>query len=107
MNYHTIKEKELETTKNYSDKRFNRYLRFHKILRGLYSELFFWSISLVPFIIVSVFLLQDSYLFFLIVHFLFWKFKGEKMYHKDCDKDIEELELTIEVLKDIQKERNG
>jgi hypothetical protein len=28
------------------------------------------------------------------------------MYHKECDKDIEELELTIQVLEDIQKERN-
>ena len=83
--YHSIKEKELETTKDYSEERFNRYLRSHRILRKLYSELFFWSISILPFIIVSVFLLQDSYLFFLIVHFLFWYFKGEK----------------------IQKERNG
>jgi archaellum biogenesis protein FlaJ (TadC family) len=105
-NYHDIKEKEFWVTKDYSEERFNRYLRFHKNLKGLYSELFFWSISIVPFIIVSVFLLQESYLFFLIVHFLFWKFKGQKMYHKACDKDIEELELTIQVLEDIQKERN-
>ena len=103
--YHSIREGELETTKDYCEKRFNRYIKFHKILRKLYSELFFWSISTLPFLIVSVFILNGAYLFFLIVHFLFWKFKGEKMYHKDCDKDIEELELTIEVLEDIKKEK--
>jgi len=27
------------------------------------------------------------------------------MYHKECDKDIEDLILTIEVLEDIQKDR--
>ena len=105
MNYHSIKEKELETTKDYSEERFNRYLRFHKILKGLYSELFFWSVSIIPFFIMVVFILKEAYLFFLFIHFLFWKFLGEKMYHKQCDKDIEELELTILVLEDIKKEK--
>ena len=56
---------------------------------------------LLPFIFEQ----YDMYLLCLIVHFLFWEFKGEKMYHKDCYKDIEELELTIQVLEDIKKEK--
>ena len=107
--YHQIKEKELETTKDYSNKKLDRYIRFHRILRGIYSEWFFWSISIMPFMIYP--LLIDNtigmWIFFTFSHMLFWYFKGEKMYHKDCDSDIEELELTIEVLEDIQKERNG
>jgi len=52
-----------------------------------------------------VFILKEAYLFFLFIHFLFWKFLGEKMYHKQCDKDIEGLDITIEVLEDIRKEK--
>ena len=45
------------------------------------------------------------WLFFTFSHMLYWKFYGEKEYNKLSDKDIEELDLTIQVLKDIQKER--
>lgn len=104
-NYNEIREKELETTKDYNEKKFNRYLTIHKILRNLYSDFFFWSVSLIPFIIFSFFFLHGSYLFFLISHFIFWEFKGKKIYHKYCVEDIEELEMVIQVLKDIQKEK--
>ncbi len=33
--YHDIKEEESEKTKNYSDKSLNRYIKSHKVLRGL------------------------------------------------------------------------
>ena len=106
MDYHNIKEKELETTKDYSDKKLRRYIKVHKILLSLYSKLFFWSISFIVMMIFPIIFGQtDLYLLFIFVHFLFWYFKGEKMYHKDCDKDVEDLRLTIEVLEDIQKER--
>lgn len=108
MNYHDIKQKELETTKDYSEKRLKRYIKLHKILLSLYSKLFFWSISFIAMMIYPIIFGEtDLYLLFIFVHFLFWYFKGEKMYHNDCDKDIEELELTILVLEDIKKERNG
>jgi hypothetical protein len=106
--YHTIREEELETTKYYSESKFNAYIRFHRILRKLYSKFFFWSVSIIPFFIMVVFFLKEAYLFFLFIHFIFWKFFGEKMYHKQCDKDIEGLDITIEVLEDIKKEKfNG
>jgi hypothetical protein len=31
---------------------------------------------------------------------------GKKKYHEMCDKDVEELNLAIQVLEDIKKERN-
>lgn len=107
MNYHDIKQKELETTKDYSEKKFKRYIKLHRILLSLYSEMFFWSLSLIVMMLFPIILGQTNLcLLFLFGHLLFWKLKGEKMYHKDCDKDIEELELTILVLEDIKKERN-
>jgi hypothetical protein len=107
LNYHEIKEEESEKTKNYSDKSLNRYIKGYKFLRGLYSELFFWIISLIPFFIFPLLIgpTLNVYLIYLVVHFFFWSLWGKKKYHEMCDKDIEELNLTIEVLEDIQKER--
>lgn len=106
-NYHEIKETELETTKDYSDKKFDKYLRSHKLLKSLHSELFFWSISLIPFFIYPLILDNTigMWLFFIFCHMLFWTFWGKKEYHKICDESIEELELHIQVLEDIKEER--
>lgn len=105
--YNEIKEKELETTKNYSDKSLGRYIKALKLMRGLYSELFFWVISLIPFAIWPLIIgpTLNICLVYLVVHFLFWTLWGKKKYHKMCDDDVEELDLTIQVLEDIQKER--
>lgn len=105
-NYYQIREKELKTTEDYSKKRFKRYLKLHKILLSLYSKLFFWSISFLPMIILPILFGQaELFPILIIAHFLFWYFKGDKMYHKDCDSDIEELKLTIQVLEDIMSEK--
>ena len=107
MNYHDIKQNELKTTENYSDRKFKNYLRVHYILLSLFSNLFFWAISFIPFVILPIFTGQTNlYGLFLFAHLLFWKIYAEKKYHELCDKDREELELTIEVLEDIKKERN-
>ena len=108
-NYHDIKEEESEKTKNYSDKSLNRYIKGHKVLRGLYSELFFWIISLIPFAICPLIIgpTLNTYTLYLVIHFFFWMFYGKKKYHKMCDSDVEELNLNIEVLDEIQKERHG
>lgn len=107
MDYHNIKEKELEKTKNYSDKSLIKYIKTHKFIRFLYSELFFWLVSLIPFAIFPLILgpTFDVFLLYLIIHFLYWVFYGKKKYHEMCDNDVEELNLTIKVLEDIQKER--
>ena len=107
--YHEIKEKELETTKKYSDKSLSRYIKSYKVIRGLYSEFFFWLISLIPFAICPLLIgpTLNTYTLYLVVHFFFWMFYGKKKYHKMCDSDVEEVNLTIQVLEDIQKEKNG
>ena len=105
--YHELKQEELEKTKKYSDKSLNRYIKSHKVLRGLYSELFFWIISLIPFAIFPLLIgpTLNVYLIYLVVHFFFWSLWGKKKYHEMCDKDVEELNLVIQVLEDIQQER--
>ena len=107
LNYHEIKEEESEKTKNYSDKSLNRYIKGYKFLRGLYSELFFWIISLIPFAIFPLLIgpTLGVYLIYLVVHFFFWSLWGKKKYHEMCDEDIEEINLVIQVLEVIQKER--
>jgi hypothetical protein len=107
-NYHELKEKELEKTKNYSDKSLGRYTKALKFIRGLYSELFFWIISLIPFAIFPLLIgpTLTIYSIYLVVHFFFWSLWGKKKYHEMCDKDVEELNLVIQVLEDIKKERN-
>ena len=109
MNYHQIKQKELETTKDYSDKKFNRYIKSHKILMSVSSELFFWSISFAVFMVFPFFLGNtiDMFLFFLISHLLYWRFYGTNWYKKEMTLLKDELRLTIKVLQDIKKERNG
>lgn len=107
--YQKIREIELERTKDYSNRKFNWYLRAHKLLRFLYSELFFWSISLLPMIIFPILLGGDlkMYILFFFAHFLFWFIKGERMYHKDCDEDVELIDITIKVLQELKRERNN
>jgi hypothetical protein len=106
-NYHSIKAHEEETTKNYSEKKMRRHMKAHKILLALHSELFFWGISWIPFILFPLIfgLPQSFYLIYVLGHFLMWEFKLKKEYHKMCDNDISELHITIAVLKDIHKER--
>ncbi|MBM3185105.1 MAG: hypothetical protein FJZ67_02295 [Bacteroidetes bacterium] len=87
MNYHDIKGIESKLTESYTDRKFSNYLKFHYIIKFLHSTLFFWTISFVPFLIAPIYLYP------------------EKKYHELCDKNIEELELTMEVLEDIKKER--
>lgn len=106
-NYYDIKEEESEKTKKYSDKNLNKYIKAHKFIRGLYSELFFWIISLIPFAIFPLIIgpTLNTFLVYLVVHFFFWSLWGKRKYHEMCDKDIEEINLVIQVLEDIQKER--
>lgn len=108
MNYHDIKRNELKTTENYSDRKFKNYLRVHYILLSLFSYLFFWAISFFPFAVLPIFTGQTHlYGLFLFTHLLYWKLYAEKKYYELCAKDIEELKLSIEVLEDIQNERNA
>lgn len=114
-NYNEIKNEELIVTKNYSDKKLDRYIWNCKFLRKLFSENFFWIISCIPFIIIpGIFILVGFFkldiitvFLFTIAHLLFWLLRGKKDAIKIISETLPELELTIEVLEDIRKERNG
>ena len=115
MNYHEIKEKELIATENFTSKQLNRYIWFCKFIGKMLTENFFWLISAIPFIIFpSVFIwlgffnLDVTTVFlFTAIHFLYWVIKAKKEALKIIDETLPELEILIEVLEDIRKERNG
>ena len=114
--YEEIKERELETTKEYDVKKISKYIRMCKIVKFFYSENSFWFVSFIPFTVIpgifialGLFPLDLPTIFmFLGIHFLYWHFKGRKEAIKLISDDLPELELVIEVLEDIKKERvNG
>ena len=114
--YDEVKNKELEVTKDYSDKKLNKYIRSCKLLNTfLFNEVFIWIISLITFAIIpSVFIFLgffglDSLTIWLfgITHFFYWVFIGDKRCKELLDDTKPELELAIKVLEDIRKERNN
>lgn len=115
MNYNEIKEKELITTEKYSIKQLNKYIWFCKLIRKMLSENFFWVISIIPFIIfplvfiwLGFFELDPMTVFlFTALHFLYWVIKGRKEALKIINESLPEVDITIEVLEDIRKERNN
>ncbi len=107
LDYNKIKRDELENTKNFSYRKMNLYIKSHRILLALCSHYFLWALSLLIFIAYPFFLSNTVgvYAFFVASHMIFWRFWGEKSHKKDFSPLIEEMELTIQVLKDIQKEK--
>jgi hypothetical protein len=113
--YQQIKDEELFVTKDYSNKKLDRYIWFCKVLRKMFSEEFFWTMSLIPYAIIpSVFVYLGFFkwepvtiFLFIAVHFGYWFLKGRKDARKFIDETLPELNLSIEVLEDIRKERNG
>jgi len=113
--YHEVKEEELIVTKNYSNKKLDRYIWFCKVIRKMFTEEFFWAMSLIPYTIIpSVFVYLGFFkwdavtiFLFVAIHFGYWFLKGRKNAKKFIDETLPELNLSIEVLEDIRKERNG
>ena len=114
-NYDEIKERELETTKDYDVKKIKRYIKMCKMVKLLLSENFFWVMSFIPFTIIPAIFIALGFFpldmltifMFLIIHFLYWHFKARKDAQKIISDDLPELELVIEVLEDIKKEREN
>lgn len=106
-NFHEIKEKELQTTKDYTKKKFNRYMITHKVLLQLCQSWFYFVSSFIIFMIYPVIFSPDTISFFIVMisHFIYWKLFGEAKHKKDMTILIEELELTIEALKQIKQEK--
>jgi hypothetical protein len=106
--YHEILEKEKKNTANFSNRAFHFYLQLHHVLRFFYSELLIWLFTLSPFVLFAIIFGPNFYLFLISVHFFLWIFFGKEKYYEMCDEhhdDVVELELTITILKDLQKER--
>lgn len=113
--YDEIREEELIGTKDYSDKKLNRYIRMSKFVKWAYSERFFWVVSVIPlFVIPFLFHISGALpltpiiaLIFVATHFLYWHFHGRKDVRKMIEDIMPEIDMTIKVLEEIRKERNG
>jgi|688.fasta_scaffold466184_2 hypothetical protein len=113
--YQEVKNDELIVTRYYSKRKLDRYIWFCKVLRKLFSETFFWIVSFIPFLAIpSVFIYLGFFKLnimtvsmFTVLHFLYWFLKGRKEAIKLIDENLPELDLSIEVLQDIRKERHG
>jgi len=45
------------------------------------------------------------YAFFIFCHFIFWKFWGEKAHKKDFSDLVLEVEMVLEILEELKKEK--
>jgi hypothetical protein len=111
--YNEIREEELIITEKFSNKKLDRYISFVKFIRRGFNINFLWFLSVIIFFLVSsIFILFNffqldlsSLLIFTITHFLYWIIRGKKDANKLIDEINPELDLNIEVLEDIRKER--
>lgn len=112
--YYEIKEEESEVTKDYSEKKLNKYIRICKFIRNMYDERLFWTVSLIPlFVIPMIFhflgflpITPIISLIFIASHFLFWQLKGKKEVKKMIDEIMPEINMAIRALEEIREERN-
>ncbi len=92
--------------KNYSKKDINLAIILYSILRILFSQITTLVFSAIPFIIGIIIIGASTYicLFYLIIHFLFYKFYVEKVYKKEIKPLYDELILIISALREIKSE---
>jgi len=113
--YDKIREEELLTTKDFSDKKLNRYIRLCRFVKCAYNEKLFWIVSVIPlFVIPFLFHISGALpltpiiaLIFVATHFLYWHFSGKKDVRKMIEEIMPEIDTTIKVLEEIREERNG
>ena len=113
--YEEIKKEELEVTTKYSDKQFNLYFKFFKGLRLIFTEGFFWFLSILTFLgIWSIFhwlgffpLDMTTVVMFFLSHFIYWVFKGKKATKELLEDTTPELDLIIKALSEIKETRKN
>lgn len=113
--YEEIKKEELETTKGYSDKKLDRYIRLYKALDKIFDIRVLWAISALIFLAIPLtvhFLGIVSFgpveaLIITIAHYFYWRYKGEKETKKLLDDTVPELEMTLQALHEIKEERKN
>jgi hypothetical protein len=107
--YNEIKEDVKKDLDGKSEKYIKRYLKLLIILRVIFSEKVLWIISIIPWLIVPciihflgfLVITFNLALFFLIAHMLYWMFKGSKDTNKLIDESSPEIEMMIQVVKEI------
>ena len=113
--YEEIKKEELETTKGYSDKRLDRYIRLYKVLDSILDMRVLWTISALIFLAIPLTVHLSGILSFgpvealviTIAHYFYWRYKGEKETKKLLDDIVPELEMTLQALHEIKEERKN
>jgi hypothetical protein len=113
--YEEIKKEEIETTKGYSEKKLDRYIRIYKVLDKILDMRVLWTISALIFLAIplTVHLLgivsfgPIEALVITIAHYFYWRYKGEKETRKLLDDTVPELELTLQALHEIKEDRKN
>ena len=92
---------------NFSKRKINTKIALWTLGRIIFSEASIVLITMIPFIIgLSIFDFEPELaLFYVVVHFLFYKFYLKKAYQKEFQSSIEEIKITIKVLKEIKSEK--
>lgn len=113
LTYQEIKERETKITENYSDRHLRIYTKFFLIVRKIFTELVLWGISWLVFgLIWGVFVwsgLLDldliTIFMFVISHMVYWFFVGRKSAKELVDDISPELDMILDALVEIKKER--
>lgn len=113
--YEEIKKEELETTKGYSDKKLDRYIRLYKLLDRILDIRVLWTISALVFLAIPLTVHLSGIVSFgpvealiiTIAHYFYWRYKGEKETKKLLDDTVPELEMTLQALHEIKEERKN
>jgi len=107
LDYNKLKAEETITTQNFSQKKFNHYVLQHKIMLRCCSPYFMWVLTMAIFLAYPFILYNSAsmYAFFIFCHFIFWKFWGEKAHKKDFSDLVLEVEMVLEILEELKKEK--
>lgn len=113
--YEEIKKEEYESTKRFSDRKFNMYVRFCGFIGKILNIKVLWTISVIPMLAIPLTLHLLGILSFGVVdaivitiaHFIYWRFRGEKDALKLLDDTLDDFEMTMRALKEIKEERKN
>ena len=110
-NYNEIKKEFVE--RNYSIPQLTKSIIGFFIVRFLFTELFFFLISTIPFIIgfcilTSIYgFIELVAIFYLFIHLLFYIFYVKKVYNKEVLSTLEECNMIIKALKEIKNSKKS
>ena len=98
-------------SKNYSLSDIKKSIIFFSIVRFLFTELFLFAVSTIPFligfgIITSFYGFSPSVsIFYLVIHLLFYTFYVKGQHTKNMLPTLTECDMVIKALKEIKREK--